>query len=381
MNIVKPTSIATPKFNKADRPEFFKILNKRINNYFKENNISKKGNLEMVLKTIFMLSLYFVPFIIMLSGAVSSFGGMMLLWGLMGLGMSGIGLSVMHDANHGSYSTNKNVNRLVGFVINFMGSFHTTWKIQHNVLHHSYTNIEGFDEDTDNEVMRFSPTNAQSLMYRYQAYYAPFFYCLMTLNRFLVKDFKQVFKFREQGLLEGQGMTFASALTQMVFHKIWYVSLTIVLPIVLLDFSWGQILLGFLMMHFICGLILALIFQSAHIIEETEFFNTGQNGSMENHWAIHQLKTTANFANGNKLFSWFVGGLNYQVEHHLFPNICHVHYRYISKIVKETTEEYDLPYHHHTTFYKALKSHFSHLNQLGKGELKGLHHHHHHHEF
>lgn len=362
-------NFAKPRFNKTNQPDFFKVLNKRVNQHFLENNISKKANLNMVVKTAFMLGLYFIPLILMLSGYISGFFQMMLVWSLMGLGMAGIGLCVMHDANHESYSSNKVINQLVGFVINFMGSFHSNWRIQHNVLHHSYTNIHGFDEDTDNEVMRFSPKQNPSPRYRFQAYYAPFFYCLMSLNRFLLKDFKQVIRFNKQGLLAGEGLTFLSALLQIIFHKLWYILLTIVLPIIVLDLPTGQIIFGFLVMHFICGLILALIFQSAHILEETEFFVSGENGSMENNWAIHQVRTTANFANTNTTFSWFIGGLNFQIEHHLFPNICHVHYKDISKIVQKTTLEFGLPYHNHTTFLGALKSHFSRLDQLGRGEI------------
>jgi linoleoyl-CoA desaturase len=358
------------KFNKFDQPDFFSVLNKRVNQYFKEKNISKKANLSMVVKTIFMLSLYFVPLTLMLFGVVTSFWGIMMMWIIMGLGMSGIGLSVMHDANHGSYSTNGIINKLIGFVINFMGAFHGTWRIQHNVLHHSYTNIHGFDEDTDNEFMRFSPKQINKNIYRFQAYYAPFLYCLMSLNRFLVKDFQQVLRFRKNGLLAREGLTFTSALLQILFHKTWYILLTIVLPIILIDLPVGQIIMGFLLMHFICGLILALIFQSAHILEETAFFVPDENGNIENNWAIHQLKTTANFANTNASFSWLIGGLNFQIEHHLFPNICHVHYKNIAQIVKHTAQEFDLPYHQHTTFFGALKSHFSYLNELGKAELE-----------
>ena len=119
-------------------------------------------------------------------------------------------------------------------------------------------------------------------------------------------------------------------------------------------------------MQFICGLVLALIFQPAHVIQETEFFVPDEEGSVENNWAIHQLKTTSNFANDSRLFSWLIGGLNYQVEHHLFPHVCHVHYRNISKIVKKTAEEYDLPYHYHKTFFGAVASHFKMLYRLGR---------------
>jgi len=326
----------------------------------------------MMAKTIFMLSLYFIPFFLLLSGIVTSYWAMSM-WGLMGLGMAGIGLSVMHDANHGSYSNNNAINKLVGFVINFLGCYHVTWKIQHNVLHHSYTNIHGYDEDTDVPIMRFSPNGVSKSFFRYQAYYAPFVYCLMSLNRFLIKDFQQIISFHKNGLLVGEGLSFKSALGQLLFHKTWYIILTIGLPLFLTELSLGQILLGFLIMHFICGLILALIFQSAHILEETEFFNADEDGRVENNWAIHQLKTTANFANTNSLFSWLIGGLNFQIEHHLFPNICHVHYKAISKIVKGTAQEYNLPYHQHTTFLDALRSHFVYLNQLGKGELVHSH--------
>jgi linoleoyl-CoA desaturase len=131
--------------------------------------------------------------------------------------------------------------------------------------------------------------------------------------------------------------------------------------------SWWGTLLAFFWMHFIAGMVLALIFQPAHVINETEFYVPNEDLTVENHWAIHQLKTTANFANNSPIFSWYVGGLNYQVEHHLFPNICHVHYNKISKIVKETAKEYGVPYYSGQSFFGAVHNHFSMLNKLGKG--------------
>src|SRR5690606_6814311 len=112
----------------------------------------------------------------------------------------------------------------------------------------------------------------------------------------------------------------------------------------------------------------ACIFQSAHVIEETDFYEADNEGGVENNWAIHQMRTTANFARKSTIFSWLIGGLNYQIEHHLFPNICHVHYQGISGIVKKTAHEFDVPYYQHKTFYGALKSHFTLLDQLGTGE-------------
>lgn len=360
--------IPSAKFNSLDRPEFFKVLRGRVNDYFVERNITTHANLQMWIKTAFMICLYFVPLIIMLTGIIKSVWIVMLLWALMGFGMSGIGLSIMHDANHGSYSKNKRVNTLLGYLINFVGGNHINWKIQHNVLHHSFTNIHELDGDLESVTFRFSPNQENKYMYRFQAFYAPFLYGLQTLYWLISKDFEQVVRYNKKNLLEGQGTNFKKALTQIIFNKTWYVVLTIILPIIFIPVLWWQVLLGFLLMHFICGLTLALIFQPAHVIEETEFFQKDEEGSVENGWAIHQLRTTANFARKSRIFSWFVGGLNFQIEHHLFPNICHIHYKKISHIVKKTAEEFDLPYHQHNTFYQAVKSHFALLYSLGTGE-------------
>lgn len=357
-------SAPTVKFNKQDRPEFFKVLHNRVNQHFKDNLLSKHADFNMKVKTVFMLTLYIFPLVLMLTGVVSSLWPVMLMWVLMGFGMSGIGLSVMHDANHGSYSSNSNINFALGFVLNLIGGFHTNWIIQHNVLHHSYTNVHGFDEDIDKGVMRFSPDQEHKSFFRFQVFYAPFLYGLMTIYWLLAKDFQLLFRYKKKNLLKGQGLTFRNALFQILFNKIWYTILTLVLPILLIDLPWWQVLLGFLMMHLICGWILAFVFQPAHVLEDVSFYKPDENGSVENNWAIHQLQTTSNFASIRPL-SWFVGGLNYQIEHHLFPNICHVHYRNISVIVKATAAEFNVPYHQQKSFFGAIKSHFVLLHQLG----------------
>ncbi|MEQ8237946.1 MAG: fatty acid desaturase, partial [Cyclobacteriaceae bacterium] len=182
----------TVNFNKEDRPEFVKELRKRVNNHFKENNISKYANLNMKLKTTFMICLYFIPLIILLSGVITTFWPMMAMWVLMSFGMSGIGLSIMHDANHGAYSKNKKVNAALGYLVNFLGAYHVNWKIQHNVLHHSFTNIHEFDDDISKPIMRFSPDQEHKPIYKYQSLYAPFFYGLMSLYWVVSKDFEQV---------------------------------------------------------------------------------------------------------------------------------------------------------------------------------------------
>lgn len=361
---------STVRFNKDDQPEFFQVLRKRVNQHFSDKGITKYGDGRMVFKTVFMVSLYAVPLLLLLSGLVQATWAIVLMWVLMALGMSGIGFSVMHDANHGAYSPNPKVNSALGGILNFVGGYHINWKIQHNVLHHSYTNVHEHDEDIDKGIFRLSPDQEHKPFYRFQIIYAPILYGMMTIFWLIAKDFMQTRDYHKRGLLEAQGVSYGSAMVHVVLLKIAYVAITLVLPIMVLPLAWWQTLLCFLMMHFISGLFLALVFQGAHVLEETHFFKTDEHGSVENSWAVHQLKTTANFANGRHFFAWFIGGLNHQVEHHLFPNICHIHYPDIAPIVKATAEEYGIPYYEHPTFLAALRSHFRMLYKLGNNQYE-----------
>lgn len=354
------------KFPRTQDAEFIKVLRKRVNHYFKTHNISRYGNAQMVVKTVFMLALLFVPYFLMLSGAVSNIWGIAMMWALMGFGKAGIGLSIMHDANHGAYSRNPTVNKLLGYLMNLVGGDASNWRIQHNILHHSYTNVDGADEDIDAGILlRFSPRQEHRSFHRLQHIYAWFFYGLMTILWITTKDFRQVFRYREMGLLESQGRTFHGLLAEVFISKVLYYGYMLVLPLIFIDIAWWQTLLFFLMMHFIAGLTLGLVFQPAHVMHTAEFPEPDEEGNLENDWAIHQLLTTTNFAPNNRLLSWYVGGLNYQIEHHLFPNICHVHYRKISRIVRETADEFGLPYYSYPTFVGAVWNHGKMLYQLG----------------
>ncbi len=360
------------KFNPNEQPEFIIELRQRVRTYFNENKLSTHANLNMVIKTVFMLAIYLVPIAIFIFGDVESFALSFALWGLMGFGMAGIGMSVMHDANHGAYSKRKWVNKGVGLLVNLVGGYHINWIIQHNVLHHSFTNVHGHDEDIEQAIMRFSPDQERKNIFKYQVFYAPLLYGLLTIYWLVYKDIEQLIRYQKLGLLKAQGLNPTKAWTQMITGKLIYVLLVVVLPLTLGGMIWWHWLLGFLFMHFLAGLILALIFQPAHVLEETEFY-VPEEGSLENSWAIHQMKTTANFANKSKWFSWLIGGLNFQIEHHLFPQICHVHYADLSSIVKETAIKHNVPYHQHKTFGRALKSHFSLLSALGTGSYDQRH--------
>ncbi len=350
--------------------DFYKVLRKRVNHYFKENNISRHANTNMVLKTIFMVALYLVPFILMLT-VFESTGLVILMWALMGFGMAGIGLSVMHDANHNAYSKHTKINYLMGKLLLPIGGSDVNWRIQHNVLHHTYTNVTGMDEDIDTGVlMRFSPNQKLRKGHRLQHIYAWFLYGFMTIMWFSTKDYSQLARYKEKDLLKTQGVSFNGLLISIIITKIFYISTFFVLPLIFSSLPWWGTLLGFFLMHFIAGLTLAMIFQPAHVIPSSNYPMPDMSGNIESDWAVSQLMNTANFAPKSTWFSWYVGGLNFQVEHHLFPNVCHVHYSKISHIVRETAMEYNLPYYSYKTFADALLEHGKMLYRLGRKEPK-----------
>ncbi len=359
------------KFSKTNKPEFIKELRSRVFAYFEENNISKHANGWMVLKSVCMVAMFLIPYFLLVTGVCDNIWTVFAAWMVMGLGVAGIGLSIMHDANHGAYSANKRVNTLMSYWINFVGGDALNWRIQHNVLHHSFTNIDGHDEDIDpGGLMRFSPHKERAKFHRFQHIYAWFLYGLMTLLWITFKDFKQLNRYKEKGLLRGEKKSYNRLLSEIIISKVLYYAFALGIPLLTVTaVAWWQTILFFIAMHYLAGLILALVFQPAHVIPEIEYPLPDENGKMDNNWAMHQLYTTANFAPGNKILSWYVGGLNYQVEHHLFPQICHIHYAKIAKIVKATAEEYGLPYHSQKHFRGAIYKHAQMLYKLGHYDM------------
>lgn len=355
------------RFSKSKDVEFVKTLHKRVNQYFSDNGINRTGDYRMIMKTAVMLLIYLVPLVLIITGAVTNPWLFFALWAVMGFGMAGIGMSVMHDANHGSYSSNANVNKYVGLIMNVIGGHDKVWRLKHNVLHHTYTNIEGADEDIDvGNLFRFHPSQKRLGLHRFQHLYAWPLYALMSLMFATYSDFSRTVRYKKEGIIRSE-KEFKSMMWSVAIWKLVYYAIIMALPLIFAPaaLTWWMIVIGFFVMHFICGLMLASIFQAAHVMPECEFPEPDTNSHLDSAWAIHQLKTTTNFAPKSKIFSWFVGGLNYQVEHHLFSNICHVHYPKISKIVRETAQEFGHSYKQEGSFFHAMKSHTRLLRNLG----------------
>jgi linoleoyl-CoA desaturase len=360
------------RFTNKDKSKFFTTLKANVDAYFEENNISKHANAHMVWKSIILISGFLLPFITMLLIHENAWQ-LFLSFSVMGFCMAGIGMSVMHDAAHNAYTSNATVNRYLSYSLNLIGGAVFNWKIQHNVLHHTYTNIHGMDDDIDSKVMmRFSPHGQHRGIHRFQHIYIFFFYSIITLYWVTFKDFVQYVTFRKNGMHRGSVAEHRKNLFLLIGSKAIYFFYLLVVPIVFFHYSIGIFVCGFITMHVICGLILSVIFQLAHTVEGTSYPMPNEKSEVENDWAIHQMHTTVDFARDNKFVTWYIGGLNFQVEHHLFPNICHVHYKNLAPIVKSTAEEFGIPYLDNPGFWDAVASHLRALKKFGMSTEEAL---------
>lgn len=352
------------KFTNAEKSTFFTTLRHRVDHYFSSNDLCKSGGNQIIYKALFMLSLYIVPYTLILSDHFSNLA-MAGLAVVMGFGVAGVGMSVMHDAIHGSLAKSHILNKIFGTSIYLLGGNAYNWEVQHNRLHHTYTNIHDVDEDiTGKFLLRLSFQEKQKYIHRFQHIYAFLLYSLMTVS-FLWKDFKEIGIFNR---MAKSGMTKPfprKELVRLIATKLTYLFFICILPLYFTSLTFWEWLAGFFLMHGTAGMILSTIFQMAHVVEGAEQPEPDKAGCIENAWAVHQLQTTSNFAGKNRILSWFIGGLDYQIEHHLFPSISHIHYHALSPIVKATALEFGLVYNAKANFGNALGSHVRMLKNMG----------------
>ena len=343
---------------------FFHILRKRVNEYFKVKQIKQTGNISLYSKTIilaigFLLSYVDLVFIHQ-PGYIS-----IIVCCMMGLLMASIGFNVFHDGAHGSYSSSKTINQIMACSLNVMGGSSYIWKQKHNINHHSYTNIEGMDDDID--IKPFFRTNTSQKRYgfhKFQHIYSFILYGFTYLTWVFQNDFTKYFRGKISDHSSMKKMKLSEHL-MFWFTKASYLVTFFILPAYRVGIS--NMIIGYSIIAFVSGIVIAFVFQLAHLHQEAEFVLPDSNDhyQVENEWAIHQLRTTINFDTQNKLVSWFCGGLNFQIEHHLFPKISHVHYPEISKIVKKTCQEYNIPYQEFPDTFSAIRSHLHFLKVTG----------------
>jgi linoleoyl-CoA desaturase len=359
---VKVFTMQMPKFS-ASPHTFHSDLKKRINNYFDQVGKATTGNFSLYLKAA-VLAVSFIGLYVHLVFFTPPAFFAVTECVILGCVIAAIGFNVMHDGAHGSFSKSKWINMMAAFSLNVLGGNSFIWNTKHNIIHHSYTNVDGVDDDINIQpFMRMSSNQKRLKLHKYQHFYFWFLYARLYILWIFLLDYKKYFTSRV-GEVPLKKMKLTDHINFWVF-KLVHAFIFIALPIYMTSvIAW---LVGFLVTTTVAGLVISIVFQLAHTVEHTTFpvANIDSN-KIENEWAIHQVNTTANFATNNKLVSWLVGGLNFQIEHHLFPKISHVHYPALSKIIRQTCAEHGIRYIEFPRVHLAIASHVTFLKQLGK---------------
>ncbi|RYY61509.1 MAG: acyl-CoA desaturase [Chitinophagaceae bacterium] len=354
--------MSTPKFPKIPL-SFHSELKKRISDYFTEKGKSMTGNFKLYLKAGILVTSFIAVYVHLVFFTPAT------LWAvlecvLLGCLIASIGFNVMHDGAHGSFSRYKWINNFASNFANFLGASQHMWKSKHNVIHHTYTNIHGVDDDIEaRPFLRLCDEQQHYKIHKYQHWYFWAAYSLLYIWWIFVTDYKKYFS-GKIGSVPLRKMTTREHV-EFWFYKVSHAFLFVALPIYMVGA--GAWAIGFFSMALVAGFVLSIVFQLAHTVEHTHFPQIDDStGKMEDEWAIHQIKTTANFATRNKVVSWLVGGLNFQVEHHLFPKISHVHYPAISQIIKKACQDYGIKYIEYPKVRLAVASHVAYLRQMSR---------------
>jgi linoleoyl-CoA desaturase len=349
-------------------PGFQVALRKRVDEYFQRTGVRRRDCPRMYLKTAVILASFAASYVLLLFAA-QNWWQALLLSILVGLCTAAIGFNIQHDGGHQGYSSRAWVNSLMAKMLDLIGGSSYLWHWKHGVLHHTYVNIAGHDTDIDLGVVgRLSPHQKWHRIYRWQHIYLWPLYGLLAIKWQLFDDF--------QSVITGSmgGYTFprprGGALVVFLGGKAAFFSLALGIP--LLFHSVWVVLLYYAVAAIVAGMVLSVVFQLAHCVEQADFPEPrGTSACIENAWAIHQVETTVDFSRRNPIVTWLLGGLNFQVEHHLFPRICHVNYPALSKLVEETCREFGIEYAEHRSVWAGLVSHFRWLRRMGLSTATG----------
>jgi linoleoyl-CoA desaturase len=343
---------------------FKHALETRVDEYFRRTGIAKTGNLGMFVKAALVLA-WLAGSYYLLVFHVSSWPGGVLAGLSLALAMAAVGFNIQHDGNHGSFSSRPGVNRLAGFTLDLLGASSYLWIRKHNFAHHTYTNIPDSDDDLDlAPVGRLSSDTPPRFYHRYQQYYLWFFYALLLVQWHFYNDYNKLWrgKIGQSTFEQPRGWDLAA----LVAGKVIFLSLAFIIPFT--GHRWWVVVAFYLGVTMVVGLVISVVFQLAHLIEETE--HPASSADIHAEWVIHQIRTTADFARENRLLTWYLGGLNFQVIHHLFPRICHVHYPQVARVVAQVCNQYQINYQAHRSVYSAILSHFRFLRLMGRPQLQ-----------
>ncbi|NGX57343.1 MAG: NADPH-dependent stearoyl-CoA 9-desaturase [Chlamydiae bacterium] len=357
---VSPYYTRNVKFARRVGDDFLAEARERVMAEFKHRGISTNANWEMKLKTLMVLTLY-IGTVIAIYSNYFGIAGVLCFYVFMGFVSTLNGLNIAHDSLHGSYFKSPKLNRYLGYFFDFNSTSSFIWRVSHNTHHHIYTNIPGLDFDIDKgSILRFQPTDELRKFHYWQNWYVLPLYCISTINWAFNSDIVWFVRDYRKGTIP-----FMDAFRFFSF-KAANLCFFVLIPMIILSVPWWVPLLGYIFLHMMAGITSAIVFQLAHLVEGVEFIVPNKEGELPYDWALHEMLTTSNFCTKSRWVTFWVGGLNFQIEHHLFPEICHVHYFWISDIVKETAEKYNFPYKEIPTFWGAVASHFRTLMKLGR---------------
>jgi len=352
-----------PQLRFPARGEFHETVKQRVEQYFVDSRRSTTGDWRLFVKTGVILAWLAGSYAFLVFGSTSLLVTMLMVFAL-AQGCALVGFNITHDGAHGSYAHSKTINWLMGGMLNVIGGSQRLWRHKHNRLHHIYTNIHTLDDDLQTHgLLRFSPEQPWRPWHRFQHCYAFAVYSLLTLSWVTVGDCHKLFL----GRIGDSKLPPPTVADIGVFlsTKMCYFGYALLLP--LCFHPWQHVLLAFVGVHLLLGVTLSMAFQLAHTVEHTSFPTPdAHTGMMPKAWAVHQVRTTANFAPNNRWVTWYLGGLNFQIEHHLFARMCHIHYPAISTVVAETCHAFALPYVCYPTVRSAIAGHYRFLKTMGR---------------
>jgi linoleoyl-CoA desaturase len=337
-------------------------LRRRVEEYFQTTGRRPRDCWQMYLKTAILLTGFAVLYTLLVFVDQPWWLGLLLAV-LLGLSAAGIGFNIQHDGGHQAYSNHPAVNKLMAMTLELIGGSSHLWRWKHVVLHHTYVNITGQDTDIDlGPLARLSPHQRRLPYHRWQHLYLWPLYGLLAIKWQLLDDFRKLIS----GRISNQPFPGPKAQELAIFIAGKAIFFTLAFGIPLWFHPIGVVLLYYGAAGLVAGTALSVVFQVAHCVEEAAFpLPQAETGRVEHPWAIHQAETTVDFARRSRVVGWLIGGLNFQIEHHLFPRLCHVNYPAISKLVEETCREFGIKYTEHRSFRAGLVSHFRWLRRMG----------------
>jgi linoleoyl-CoA desaturase len=356
----------SPKF--ARHPAFQLELRRRVDAYFRTSGLRERDCWQMYVKTAIVGATFAVSYVLLVFVADTWWHGLPLAV-LLGLSAAGIGFNVQHDGGHQAYSRFPWVNTLMAMTLELIGGSSYLWRWKHVVFHHTYVNITGHDTDIDLGILgRLTPHQKRFAYHRWQHVYLWPLYGLLAIKWQLVDDFRKLIT----GRISNRRFPRPRGWDLVIFGAGKALFFGVAFGIPLRSHSVGTVLVFYVVAALVAGMVLSVVFQAAHCVEEAAFPLPRENtGRIEHAWAVHQAETTVDFARRSRAAAWLLGGLNFQIEHHLFPRISHVHYPALSRVVEATCRDFGITYAEHPSFRAALASHFRWLRRMGMPSAAG----------